>query len=73
MCSILSTVVVSDRSVTLDDPVGHVLRHETVVVPDDADDRNVDVWEDVGRSANDREATHDHDEYGQYHEGVGSP
>jgi hypothetical protein len=43
MCSILSTTVVRFRSVT------HVLWNHAVEARDDADDRNVDARENVGR------------------------
>ena len=56
-----------------DNPVGHVLRDENVIGPDDADDRNIDIRKNVGWSANDREPTHDQDEYGHDHECVGPP
>ena len=44
------------------DTVAHVLRDETVIVPDDADDGNIDGRKNVGWSANNREPTHDQDE-----------
>ncbi len=39
-----------------DDPVGHVLWFEAVIVPDNADHRDVDVRKNVRGSPNDREA-----------------
>ena len=36
-----------------DDPVAHILRHETVIIPDDADDRNIDVRKNIGWGADD--------------------
>jgi hypothetical protein len=36
------------------DAVAHVLRDETVIVPDDADNRNVYVRENIGWGANNR-------------------
>ncbi len=47
-----------------DDPVAHVLRDETVIVPDDADDGNVNVRKDVGWGE---------DEDRHHHECVGPP
>lgn len=38
-----------------DDTVVNFLRNQTVVVPDNADHRNVDVGENVGRSVKDRQ------------------
>jgi hypothetical protein len=49
------------------------LWHETVIVPDDADDGNVNGRKDVGWSANNRESAHDQNEYGHDHEGVRPP
>ena len=55
-----------------DDAVGHLGRGEAAVVPDDADDRDVDVREDVGRRPlqNDRGHEEDHDR--EDDEGVGT-
>jgi len=39
----LSTVVVKRSLCDANDAIAHVLWDETVIVPDDADDRNIDV------------------------------
>ena len=53
-----------------DDPVAHVLGYQTVEIPNDADDGNVDVRKNIRRGAKDRKRPHDQDEYGHNHEGV---
>ncbi len=53
-----------------DDAVGHLVRRQAAVVPDDADDRDVDVGEDVSRRAGDGERAHHQDEQSQHHKGV---
>src|SRR4029077_13132499 len=53
--------------------VTHLLRDEAVIVPDDADNRNIDGRKNVGWRADNREPTQDQDEYGRYHERVGPP
>ena len=69
-------VVDGGRKISLrsgNDPVAHLLWDETVVVPDDADDGNVDVRENVGWGANDREPSQDQDEDRHHYECVGPP
>ena len=56
-----------------DDAVAHVLRYEAVVAPDDADNGNVDVRENVGWRAKDRKPAHNHDQYRHHHKRIGSP
>src|ERR1700733_3289745 len=53
-----------------DNAVRHVLGNQTVVIPDDADHRNVDVGKDIGWRAKDRNPTHHENQYGHYYEGV---
>ncbi len=55
------------------DAIAHVFRYEAVVIPDDADNGNVDVREDVGGRANNRKPTHYDDEYRQHDERIRSP
>jgi hypothetical protein len=69
----LSTVVVRDRSVMETMRSGHFLRRQTVVVPNDADYRDINVRENVGRGAQDGEYAADQDENGQYYEGIRPP
>ena len=56
-----------------DNAIGHVLRDETVVVPDDADDWNIDRRKNISGSPNNREAAHDQDQDRHHHKCVGSP
>ena len=53
-----------------DDPAFHLLGGEAVVAPDDADDRDVDVGEDVGRHPHDRQRADDQDQERQHDERV---
>ena len=55
------------------DAVAHILRYETVEIPDDADNGNVDVRKNIRRGAKDCQRPHDQDEYGHNREGVGTP
>src|SRR5437667_250689 len=55
------------------DPVGHVLRHEAVIVPDDADHRNVDVRENVRWGAENCQRPHNYDEYRHHHKCIWPP
>ena len=55
------------------DAVGHVLRSHAVKIPGNADDRNVDVGENIRGSTHDCEPTHDQDEYGHDYKRVGPP
>jgi hypothetical protein len=52
------------------DAVGHVLGGKAVIRPDDADYRDVDVREDIGGRAQDRERADDEDQHGENHEGI---
>jgi hypothetical protein len=62
----------SERSFrNTNDAIAYILRDETVVVPNDADDGNIDVRENVRWSANDGEPAQDHDEYGDHNKRVG--
>lgn len=54
----------------VNDAIAYVLGDEPAIVPDDADDGNIDVGEDIGGRAVDCDDTHHEDEYGQYHEGI---
>jgi hypothetical protein len=44
----------------------HLVGREAAVVPDDRDDRNVDVGEDVSRRTGDRQRAHHEDEQGEH-------
>ncbi len=55
------------------DPRGHVLRRQPVKVPDDRDDRDVDLLEDVGRGRHDRRDAEQQDRESHDDEGVGAP
>jgi len=55
-----------------DNAIGHVLGRQTGVIPDAADDRNVDRREDVGRGAHDGERAQQHYNHRQHDERVGS-
>src|SRR4029077_20899433 len=59
--------------IEVDDPPGHVVRRKPVVGPDHADDRDVDVGEDVDRGAPRGEHAEDGDEQGEDDKGVGPP
>ena len=48
--------------IIVDDAARHVVRQQTVVGPYDADDRNVDVGEDVGRRPQRRQDAEDRDQ-----------
>ena len=54
------------------DAVGHVLGGKAVIRPDDADHRDVDVREDIGRRAEYRERADDEDQHRENHECVGA-
>ena len=70
-CSMSLTVVVRKRSKIDDDAVRHLVGGEAAVVPDDGDDRNVDIRKDVSRRALDGQRSDAEDEKRQDHEGVG--
>ena len=67
MCSMSLTVVVRPRSLA-DDALAHLLGRQAVVVPDDADHRDVDVREDVGRRAQDGERADDRMQDQRHHD-----
>jgi len=52
--------------------VGHFLRRDAAIGPDDADDWDIDLGEDVGRHAEDGEAAESDDEQGHDDECVRS-
>ena len=54
------------------DALAHLLRRQAVVVPDDADDRDVDVREDVGRHGQQREGRGEQDQQRHDDERVGA-
>ena len=54
------------------DPVLHLVRRERAVVPDHADDRDVDLRKDVHRHRHDRQPAEDGDQQGEDDEGVGT-
>ncbi len=72
MCSMSLTVVVRPRSFCAGDPLPHLLRRQAVVVPDDADHRNVDFRKDVGRHVQQRERRRQHDQHRHHDERVGA-
>ena len=56
-----------------DDALLHLLGRQARVVPDDRDDRDVDVREDVGRHPEDGDDAQDDDEHRHHDERVGAP
>ena len=72
MCSTSLTSVVTKRSEFEVMRCFHLLRLEAGVVPDQADDRNVDVREDVGGRARDDDRGEQHDDERHHDERVGS-
>ena len=71
MCSMLSTTVVMNRS-KRDDPVFHLLRGEAGIVPGDADDRNVNVRENVGGRALQHDRSNQQDDQRGHDERIGA-
>jgi hypothetical protein len=59
--------------VIVDDAVGHVLRQQPGVGPDDADDRNIDAGKYVGWRPHRRQRTEDRDEKRQHDKRVRPP
>ena len=55
------------------DALAHLLRRQAVVVPDDADHRDVDLGEDVRRHVAQRERRGQHDQHRHHDEGVRAP
>ena len=53
-----------------DDPVRHLLRRKTVVIPHHTDHGDIDFGEDVDRRARDRDRHQDDDQQGHHHEGI---
>ncbi len=67
-------IVDNGREVALcdaDDAVSHLFRHQTVVVPDDTHDWDIDIREDIGGRALNRHDAHSEDQNGHHHKGVG--
>src|SRR6185369_7588679 len=52
------------------DPIRHLLRRHSVVIPNDADDRNINVRKDVDWSAKNDERRKQHDDQGHHDERV---
>jgi len=55
------------------DPVADLLRIETVVIPDDADDRNIDIGKYVRWRVKDCDDPQDQDQDRHYHKGIWPP
>src|SRR5713101_9901170 len=53
-----------------DDPVRDILRGKSVIVPDNADDENVNIRKDVRGSTNNRETPKDKNQNNKYHKRV---
>src|ERR1700712_3220099 len=70
MCSMSLTVVVNPRSVC--DALPHFLSRQAVVIPYDADHRNIDFWENIGCHVAERKRRHEHDEHRHHNECVWS-
>jgi hypothetical protein len=56
--------------VVVDDPARHILRGQSVIRPNDCDDRNLDVGKNIGGRANRGEYTEYENQDRQNHEGV---
>ena len=54
-----------------DDAVGHLLRGEALVLPDDGHHRNVDIGKDIDRHVEDRQRAEDHEQQRKNGEGIG--
>ena len=52
------------------DPVAHILRRESRIVPDDADDRDIDLGEDIGGRPQNDNRPQNQNQQSQYGEGV---
>ena len=59
--------------IIIDDAARHVVRQQPVIGPDDADDRNVDVGENVGRRPHRRQHAEDRNQEGEDDESVWPP
>ena len=70
MCSMSLTVVVRPRSVCAGDALPHFLRRQAVVVPDDADDGDIDLGEDIRRHVQQRERRRQDDQHRHHDERV---
>jgi hypothetical protein len=57
----------------VDYPVSHVLSSEALITPNDADDRDVDIREDVHRRGENREQAYKQYKHGNDHERVWPP
>ena len=56
-----------------DDAVGHIHRGKALVLPNDANDRNIDVGENIGRGIQNGKRAEDQQQEREDGEGVGSP
>ncbi len=56
-----------------DDAVRHFLRIEAAVVPNDADDRNIDIRENVGGRREDDQRPENQQQQRKYNEGIRPP
>ena len=54
------------------DAPGHLIGRQTGILPDDADDRNADVGEDVGRRSQRGQRADDQDQQRQHDERIGA-
>ena len=54
-------------------PLAHLLRGQAVVIPDDADYRDVDLGKDVSRHVPQDERRREHDQHRHHDEGVWAP
>jgi hypothetical protein len=61
-----------DAFVRRDNSAGHIVRRQAGVAPDDRDDRNADVGENIGRRSDRRKRPENHDQYRHDHESVGT-
>jgi hypothetical protein len=59
--------------VVIDDATGHVVRQKSRIRPNDADDRNVDVWKDVRRRAQCRERAEDRNKKREHDKSIRPP
>ena len=69
-------VVYQCRQATLgvaEKTVGHLLRLHAGVLPDDADDWNIDFGKDVDRSAQKHDGSKDQNQQRHHHEGIRPP
>jgi hypothetical protein len=57
-------------SLTGDNALLHLFRGKSVIVPDHADDRDIDIGKDIDRHGNDRRSAQDGDEEGHNDERI---